>query len=203
MTDAQRTSQSLDEDKALHRAADDLRYIRETMARASAFTAVPGWGTVAIGITALAAAVLAARQASFEGWLLIWLLEAALAISIGVWFLVRKANALNVPLSRGAGARFVLSLCPPFAAAAILTAALYQADLAIAVPGMWLLLYGAGVATGGAFSVRVVPVMGLCFMALGAFALFVPLTWADVVLAVGFGGFHIVFGAIIARRYGG
>jgi hypothetical protein len=66
---------------ALHdRAIDNIRYIRETMERATAFTAVPGWGQVVIGITALVAAYLAAIQANQERWLITWLVEAIIAL---------------------------------------------------------------------------------------------------------------------------
>ncbi len=173
------------------------------MERAGSFTAVPGWGNVAMGITALAAALLASRQADFDAWLLVWLGEAAVAVAIGVSALVWKARAVGVTLFRGTGARFVLGLMPPLFAGAVLTGALYAAGNPEALPGTWLLLYGAAVMTGGVFSVRVVPVMGFCFMLLGLAAFLSPAAWGDLWMALGFGGAHIVFGGVIARRYGG
>ncbi|KPK79237.1 MAG: hypothetical protein AMS25_13325 [Gemmatimonas sp. SM23_52] len=185
------------------RALADLHFIRETLARASSFTAVPGWGTLAIGLTAFVAAGLAARQTSPAAWLLTWLAEAAVAIAIGVAALALKARALKAPLLRGAGARFVFGLCPPLAAGAVLTAVLYSARLIDALPGTWLLLYGTGVTTGGAFSVRAVPIMGFCFMLAGLGAFLAPAEWGNAFMAAGFGGINVVFGVIIARRYGG
>jgi hypothetical protein len=185
------------------RALEDLRFIRETMERASAFTAVPGWGTVAMGLTALVAALLATRQATAETWLIYWLAGAAIALCIGVGTMVRKARAAGSPLLRGAGARMVLGFSPPVAAGAGLTAVLYSAGLFEALPGTWLLLYGAGVITGGTFSVRAVPIMGFCFMVLGALAFLAPAGWGDAFMAAGFGGLNIAFGAIIAWKYGG
>lgn len=193
-----------DEPPALHaRAMDNLRFIRETMERASSFTAVPGWGGVIMGVTALGAAVVAAQQTSVKSWLTTWLVEAFLALLIGGWAMDRKARAAETPLLSGPGRKFALSFSPPMIVGALLTAALYRAGLTSAIPGTWLLLYGTAVVTGGAFSVKVVPVMGLCFMALGAITLFSPETWRDALLAVGFGLLNIIFGVYIARRHGG
>lgn len=188
----------------LHAAAmDNLRFIRETMERAGSFTAMSGWGTVGMGVTALAAAWVASRQASPEAWLTVWWAEALFAIGIGGWTTARKARAAKMPLLSGPGRKFALSLAPPLMAGALLTAFLYDTGLFAALPGVWLLLFGTGVVTAGAFSVKVVPVMGMFFMALGTAALFTPAGWGDAMMALGFGGLNVLFGAIIAWRHGG
>ena len=193
-----------EEPPALHdRAMDNLRFIREAMERASAFTAVPGWGQVGIGLTALLAALVAAQQDSFEAWLLVWLAEALVSLVIAGWTMYRKARAAETPLLSRPGRKLASNFAPPMLAGALLTVVFYRAGLTEMLPGLWLLLYGTGVVTGGAFSVRPVPVMGLCFMFVGAAALFCPAAWGDAFLAAGFGLLHIVFGLHIARCYGG
>ncbi len=184
-------------------ARDNLRFIRETMERASSFTAVPGWGGVAMGITALGAAAVASRQADSVSWFITWLAEAAVAFGIASFTTLSKARRANVPILAGPGRKFALSFAPPVFVAALLTVILFRAGLIWAIPGVWLLLYGTAVITGGAFSIRVVPLMGLCFMVLGTVALFSPASWGSILLAAGFGGLHIIFGAVIARNYGG
>lgn len=185
------------------RARDNLRFIRETMERAGSFTSVPGWGGVALGITALGAAVVAALQKGSAAWLTVWLAEAAIAVAIAGWSTLLKARRAEDSILRGPGRKFALSFVPPIFVGAILTYVLFHAGLVVAIPGAWLLLYGTGVVTGGAFSIRVVPLMGLCFMVLGTVALFCPANWTNILLGLGFGGFHILFGAVIARNYGG
>ena len=184
-------------------AMDHLRYIRETMEGAASFTAVPGFGGIAMGATALFAALVAAGQPTTGRWLAVWLAEGALALAIGVFSLARKARSVQIPLLSRPGRKFALGLFPPMLAAALLTLVLYRAGLPALLPGVWLLMYGVGVVAGGAFSVRVVPAMGLCFVGLGAVALFSPIGWGNWLLAAGFGGLHTVFGIVIARRYGG
>jgi hypothetical protein len=188
-------------------AIDNLRYIRETMERAGSFTAVPGWGGVAMGFTALAASFFAARQTSTGAWLTTWMLEGTLAVAIGIVTMWQKASRAGMSMFSAPGRKFVFSFVPPLIVGAALTLVLWRVGAVKAIPGVWLMLYGTGVVTGGAFSVPIVPVMGLCFLVEGAAALFSPPAWSvpwnDVWLALGFGGLHIIFGAIIARRYGG
>lgn len=184
-------------------ARDNLRFIRETMERAGSFTAVPGWGGVAIGITALGAAAIAERQSTSFAWLVTWGVEAFVAISIAVWTTLSKARRAGTPLLSGPGRRFVYSFAPALFVGALLTLFLVRENVWDVVPGMWLLLYGTGMVAAGAFSIRVVPLMGLCFMVLGAVALFCPWAWGTILLGSGFGGLHLIFGAVIARNYGG
>ncbi len=192
------------EPAALHdRAIDNIRFIRETMERASAFTAVPGWGQVAVGVTAFVASYLAVHETTQRRWLFTWLAEAIIALLIAGWTLDRKARATATPLVSGPARKVAFSLSPPLIVGALLTAVLFKLRVTSVIPGVWLLLYGTGVVTGGMFSVSIVPLMGICFMVLGAVALFVSPPWSNWLLAAGFGGLHIIFGIIIARKYGG
>jgi hypothetical protein len=192
------------EPPALHlRAMDNLRFIRQTMEDAAQFTAVSGVGEIAVGLTALAAAWLASRQATAQAWLVTWLVEALIACVITGSAVVWKARQAQLSLVSRPGRRFVLGLVPPLVAGALLSYALFAAGERALLPGLWLLLYGTAVVTGGAFSVRIVPVVGLGLMALGAAALFAPAGWGDGFLAAGFGLLNLLFGLYIARRHGG
>ena len=176
------------------------------MTRSGSFTAVPGRGSMAMGVVALGAAltaVPAARHLGGPAWLWVWLLAAVVAGLIGSLALVRKARAEGVSLRSGVGRKFMLSLLPPMLAGLALTVACLRAEEPGLLPGLWLLLYGTGAVTAGAFSVRPVPLMGACFMALGLVALFVPFAVAHGLLGGGFGGLHLVFGYLIAKHHGG
>ena len=173
------------------------------MEAAGSFTAVSGWGLVAVGVLAIVVAFVASLQASAANALNIWLVAAVLSPCIAMWAMVRKARLANMPLLSGPGRKFVLSFSPPMFVGAILTLVLYRAGYLDAIPGVWLLLYGTGVVAGGAFSVKIVPVMGLCFMLAGVVALFAPASWSHVILGAAFGGLHIAFGIPIARSHGG
>jgi hypothetical protein len=191
--------------RPLHEHAfDNLRYIRETMERAGSFTSIPGWGGVAIGATALVAAATGhgyLRQPRL--WLTVWLIDACVAAVIGTAAMIRKGRRAGVSLTSAAARRFFGSYLAPIASAALLTATFAMHGFFEALPATWLLLYGASFVSSGAFSIRVVPIMGLCFMTLGAIAAFSSIAAGNILLGAGFGGLHLLFGFIIARNYGG
>ena len=172
------------------------------MERAGSFTSVPGIGGVVMGCTALVAAWFASRQISRQNWLLVWVIEAAVAALIGVAGTAHKSARAGIPLLNAPGRRFLSGFVPAMVAGALLTAVLFQAGVAALLPGTWLLLYGASVVAGGAASVRVVPLMGMCFMFAGVVAFLVP-SAGNLLLAGGFGGLHLLFGLIITVKYGG
>jgi hypothetical protein len=182
---------------------DNLAFIRETMENAGAFTAVSGWGMMTMGIVALLAAGVAATRQAPLVWLAIWLGTAVLSLLLSAWAIGRKAARARMSLLSGPGRKFVLSFTPSVVVGGVLTAVLFRAGLVSVLPGLWLMLYGTGVIAGGAFSVRIVPVMGLCFILCGLAAIITPPEWNDALLALGFGGLHIGFGIAIARRHGG
>jgi hypothetical protein len=188
---------------ALHdRALADLRFIRETMEQASV-TAFSGGALIGVGLLAVLVGTLASLARTRERWLLFWLALAAVSVPLAALATARKSRAASLPLASGPARKFALCLAPAMIAGGLLTVVLARAGQWTLLPGLWLLVYGAGVVAGGAFSVRVVPVMGIGFMALGACALLGPAAWGDLLLVAGFGGLHVVFGALIARQYGG
>lgn len=185
------------------RAIDNLQFIRETMERSTVFTSVPGYGGMLMGATAIGAAIIASSQTTGRLWLLTWLTEAALAFCIGLLTMWQKSKTMNAPLASAPAKKFARNFAPPLLAGVILTALLYRNDLLDSMPTVWLTLYGAAVVCGGAYSVRVVPVAGWCFIALGALSVALPTVYGNLLMALGFGALHIVFGFIVARKFGG
>jgi hypothetical protein len=183
-------------------AMDNLRYIRQTLERAGSFTAVPGKGGILMGIVALVAQRIAAGQRSAGKWLAIWAVAALVALAIGITGAAMKSHRFQLALFSGPGRKFIAGFTPPILAGAVLTLVFYRAGVSGFLPGVWLLLYGAAVLSGGWASVRIVPIMGACFMFVGALALLVP-GYNEQLLSAGFGGLHVLFGLIIAVKYGG
>jgi len=185
------------------RAIDNLQFIRETMERSAVFTTVPGYGGVFMGATAIAASFVANSQPLVRDWFIVWLAEAALAFFIGLFAMWQKSKIAGVPLNSAPTKKFAKSFLPPLVCAVVITLGLWRFGHFEAMIPVWILLYGAAVVCGGAFSVRAVPIMGWCFIALGTVVFFLPAGFGNSMMALSFGVLHVIFGLIIARRFGG
>ena len=185
------------------RAIDNLQFIRETMERSTHFTAVPGYGGMLMGATAIVAAYVANRQVYLVDSLATWLIEAALAFAIGLLAMWQKSKIAGTSLLSAPSKKFAMSFAPPLIAGVVIVLGVWRYGDYQAMPAICMLCYGAAVVCGGAFSVKAVPVMGWCFIVLGAVAFALPSNYGNLMMGASFGGLHIIFGAIIARRYGG
>lgn len=185
------------------RAIDNVRFIREMMERSASFTAVPGYGGILMGVTAVVAAYIANTQVYLVDSLATWLIEACLAFAIGFLAMWQKSKIAGQSLFSAPARKFAFGFIPPLAVGVIIVLGLWRNEFYYVMPPVCMLCYGAAVACGGAFSVRAVPIMGWCFIALGAVAFLLPTNYGNLMMGASFGLLHIVFGAIIARRYGG
>jgi hypothetical protein len=182
-------------------AQEALAYIRQTMESASSFTALSGWGLVAVGIIGLVSAALAWRAGVPEKiW--VWVPAAVLGVICAGAANAFKAQSLDVPLWSGSFRKVAWVMSPVLLVGSLLTLALVNAGARHLLPGTWLALYGAGVTAGGTFSLRAVRSMGLVLVVLGGLALFLP-QYSIAFLASGFGALHILFGLYLVGKHGG
>jgi hypothetical protein len=185
------------------RAIDNLQFIRETMERSTSFTAVPGYGGIVMGVTAIVAAYIANNQAVRQDWLITWLVEASIAFGIGLVALWQKSRIGDTSLFSAPALKFARAFAPPLLAGVVITLGMWRFGHFETMIPIWIVSYGAAVVCGGSYSVRVVPAMGWSFMAVGAAAFALPAGWGNIYMAASFGLLHIIFGAIIAKKYGG
>ena len=185
------------------RAIDNLKFIRETMERSTHFTAVPGYGGMLMGMTAVVAAYIASQQELLRDWLIVWLTEAALAFAVGLLAMWQKSKIAKTSLFSVPARKFAFGFLPAILCGVAITLGLWRYEHYELMAPVWILLYGAAVVTGGAFSVRIVPVMGWIFMVAGTSAFLMPASYGNILMGATFGVLHIIFGLIIARRYGG
>ena len=185
------------------RAEDNLKFIRETMERSTHFTAVPGYGGILMGVTAIVAAYIAHRQVYLRDWLIVWLTEAGLAAAIGLLAMWQKSKIAGQSLFSVPAKKFAFGFAAPLVCGVAITLGLWSFEHYEVMTPVWMLLYGAAVVTGGAFSVRIVPVMGWLFMAAGIVQFLLPASYGNLLMGASFGLLHIIFGGVIAKRYGG
>jgi hypothetical protein len=179
-------------------AAATLRYIRASM-EAAAGVAIPGSAGIVMGIVGLAAATICLLPALREHWHFVWLSAAPVAASAGTMLLARPASLLSFTARGTAGRKLALCLLPSLFAGAAMTAVLWSGDRMDAVPGTWLLLYGCALISASVPTTTLVAWMGLSFVGLGIAALFAPFVLQMILLGLGFGGLHILFGILMSR----
>ena len=182
-------------------AKETLAFIRHMMESASTFTAVSGWGLVAVGVVGLVAAGLA-WSGDLGASLRVWIPAAGVSVLVATGFTIQKARRIDVPIWSGAIRKLAWVMTPALVAGGLLTFALHEQGASQLLPGMWLALYGAGVTAGGTFSVRAIRWMGLALLVLGAIGLFRPESGL-LLLAIGFGGLHVLIGLDVIVRHGG
>ena len=186
-----------------HQVENQINYIREVMARATTFTAVPGRGMIGMGLVAVLAAGYGALNLVPPSWIVAWLVAVVIAPLVGCGALIAKAKHTGESFQSGVGRKFIMSFLPSLFVGFLISIGLWHTGQVSLMPGVWMLLYGVGTIAGGAYSVRIIPIMGICFLVFGTIALFLPLAWGNLLMAISFGGLHILFGFIIAVKYGG
>ena len=187
-------------------ALGTLSYIRASMESAGSFV-VPGTAGIVMGIIGVLASGVASVPALLSHWLEIWLVAAAVALALGGALIARQATRGSAPRYLGPVRKFVLCLAPSLLAGTVLTVVLLRAGMDRLIPGVWLLLYGCAVLSAAtatsATITRLVSAMGALFVVLGLIAFALPPGEQSLMLGLGFGGLHLIFGSLIGRfRHG-
>ncbi len=200
----------------LDEAREHLRVIRQTMERSTKYSTLSGLSGVLIGLVAIVGVwlthLISPPDSILEAWLLspgyplhvgiIWLAVLALAIAIDFVANKRRAARVGKTVMSPIGGHIILAALPAFFGGAVLTYFLLQHNLAFSVWGVWMLCYGLAICAVGLFSVKPVSVLGGAFVLAGAVTLLLPPSAQLPMMALTFGGFHIGYGILMARRHG-
>jgi hypothetical protein len=179
-------------------AVATLRYIRTSM-EAAASIVVPGSAGIAMGSVGLLAMGASSAPSLHEHWLGIWLIAAVLAGGIGLALITRPASLRGLTLSGTPVRKFALCLFPSLFGGAVMTAVHWTNGNLHAIPGTWLLLYGCALIAASVAATRTIAMMGGSFVAVALLALVLPDNLQILMLGIGFGGLHLLFGLLIGR----
>ena len=194
----------------LEEARENLRVIRQTMERSTKYSTLSGISGVLVGLAGIAGVVatwvLGPGAAIYHHPLRlasIWIVTLFTAIGIDLICNKRRAARVGKHIVSSLGAHIVLAALPAFFAAGILTYFFFQHHLLIYLWGVWMLCYGLAICAVGLFSVRPATYLGSAFVIAGAATLLMPaVPYHLIMMAVTFGGFHILYGVLMARRHG-
>jgi len=184
------------------RALGTLAYIR-TSIESSGSMAVPGMAGIVMGGIGIIATIVASVPRGAPHWLGIWLVAAAVAFALGGAMMAREAAQSGHARYLGPVRKFLLCLCPALLTGAALTFVLWRAGATGLIPGVWLLLYGCAVLSASTVTIartmRLICIMGVLFMLLGLLAFAAPPDTHTLILGMGFGALHAIFGMLIGR----
>lgn len=209
----------------LDEAREHLRVIRQTMERSTKYSTLSGLSGVLIGLVAIVGVVVTnsiIRQApaftvrsqaelrslnafqhrQFAELAAIWTTVLVLAIAIDFVANKRRAARVGKTVMSPIGGHIILAALPAFFAGAVITYFFIMHNLAFSVWGVWMLCYGLAICAVGLFSVKPVSVLGAAFVLAGAVTLLLPPSAQLPMMALTFGGFHIGYGILMARRHG-
>ena len=184
------------------RALGTLTYIRASI-ESSGSMAVPGMAGIVMGGIGIIATIVASVPQGAPHWLGIWLVAAAIAFALGGAMMAREAAQSGHARYLGPVRKFLLCLCPALLTGAALTFVLWRAGTTGLIPGVWLLLYGCAVLSASTVTIartmRLICIMGVLFMLLGLLAFAAPPGTHTLILGMGFGALHTIFGMLIGQ----
>ena len=208
------------------KASAELKVIRQLMERPVRYSTQSGLAGIIAGLAALAgvfadAAVCGACRPVAAMWINVAVWAGVFLVAFaGVTVLTRlRERARGMPFWSAAKTRILRAILPPFVAGVGLTAAvMYRWYGGIGpnqwglIPPIWMLFYGVALWQVGEFAVGEVRLLGTAFIAAGllagAFFQYTipgtePGTAGYWTLGITFGGFHLIYGAVVWIRHGG
>jgi len=184
------------------RALGTLAFIRTSIESSSSMD-VPGMAAIVMGGIGIIATIVASVPRYAPHWLGIWLIAAPIALILGGAMMAREAAQSGHARYLGPVRKFLLCLCPALVTGAVLTFVLWHAGVTNLIPGSWLLLYGCAVLSASTVTIartmRLIAIMGVLFMVLGVLAFAAPPRMHTLIMGMGFGALHTIFGMLIGQ----
>lgn len=198
-----------------------LQDIRAIMERSARFLSLSGWSGIWAGIMALIGAGYAYMEISAfnmayhqpgdnsvaliarleQKLFLAALIVFALAFTGGFYFTYKKNKKAGVRIWNSASRKMVINLAIPIIAGAVIIIAFMLKNDWVYVAPACLLFYGLALINGSKYTVSDIKYLGLTEVILGSIGLFISPGYGLYLWAFGFGVLHIVYGAIMWRKY--
>ncbi|MCC4213898.1 hypothetical protein [Leeuwenhoekiella parthenopeia] len=202
----------------------DISEIKNMMNRSTRFMSISGLSGILAGVYALAASAYAHYRLStvpeyqnqsalgeyitdfiiaynlLGDLLLTAFITLILAVATGAIFTVRKAKKLNEDIWNPVSKRLLANFTVPLITGGLFCLVLLQYDIVGLVAPATLIFYGLALINASKFTVGDIKYLGLANVLIGLVATqFVG--YGLYFWALGFGVFHIIYGAIMYRKY--